>query len=167
MLLEELEAEAAARGDEDTRVMILGFDLGPLEWFAGRWPRALEHAVAANELAAQIQDFHGRSLMARTKRRSRRISASSSRRAPPRRKGLPLQKRPRTRWFAVRNLGCTRSVELATRRSQAARPPSCAGSPPGSSRVGLDPTNTVWADTIETLVGLGELEQAHAYLEAV
>ena len=37
--------------------MILGFDLAMLEWFAGRWPLALEHAVAANELAAQIQDL--------------------------------------------------------------------------------------------------------------
>ena len=163
VLLEELEAEAAARGDEDTRVMILGFDLGPLEWFAGRWPRALEHAVAANDLAAQIQDFHGRSLMARNKAEveadlglveQARASASE---------GLALAEEAANEWFAVRNLAVLGRVELATgdlKRAAAL----LRGLPARLLALGLDSTNTLWADTIETLIGLGELEQAHAYL---
>ena len=53
-ILEELEAMAAARGDEDTRVLLL-WGLSTLEWLAGRWQPALEHAAAAHELGEQIQ----------------------------------------------------------------------------------------------------------------
>ncbi len=44
-ILEELEANAAARGDDGTRRQVL-WRLSQLEWLAGRWERALGHATA-------------------------------------------------------------------------------------------------------------------------
>ena len=52
-LLEELERNAAARGDEGTRALTLWY-LATLEWLAGRWQVALDHMDEAEELAAQI-----------------------------------------------------------------------------------------------------------------
>ena len=57
-LLEELEARAADRGDETTRMVTLWY-LSMLEWLAGRWQRALDHSTAAHELAEQIQHSSG------------------------------------------------------------------------------------------------------------
>ena len=52
------EARATARGDEETRILIL-WQLASLEWLAGRWARALEHASSAHEFGEQTQFFHG------------------------------------------------------------------------------------------------------------
>ena len=65
-VFEELEARAAARGDEGTRMMAL-WPLAMLEWLVGRWPRALEHAAAAAELSAQTQHSHALMWVARVK----------------------------------------------------------------------------------------------------
>ena len=65
-ILEELEAKAAARGDEGSRVMIL-WTLGLLEWFAGSWQRALEYATAAHDLTEQTQHSHGHVWVGRVK----------------------------------------------------------------------------------------------------
>ena len=143
----------AARGDEDTRVMILGFDLGPLEWFAdaGRW-RSSTPSRRTTSLS-RSRTSHGRcDSWPGTRRRSRRISASSSRRAP-RREGLrPRRSEPRTSGSSVRNLAYSAVSSWRPAISKRARP-SCAGSPPGSLALGLDSTDPAqWADTIETLI---------------
>ena len=41
--------------------------LGQLEWLAGRWTRALEHAVEAHELTDQTQYTHSRAWVGRVK----------------------------------------------------------------------------------------------------
>ena len=51
-LLEGLEAQAAARGDERSREHAFWY-LSLLEWFAGRWQAALDHAATASELGEQ------------------------------------------------------------------------------------------------------------------
>ena len=62
-------------------------------------------------------------------------------------------------------LGVLGRLELALGNLEAAGT-TCASFPDGSSRAGYnDPTAPVWADAIETLIALGELEQARAYLE--
>ena len=66
LILEDLEHEAAAHGDEWTRVMVL-WPLGMLEWLAGRWQLALAHASAAYELGDQTQHPHGRGWVGRVK----------------------------------------------------------------------------------------------------
>src|SRR5439155_1741816 len=65
-LLEVAATHAGDRGDEATRGHVL-FHLVMLEWFAGRWERALEHAGAALDLAQPLGDdqFRGMVLHAR------------------------------------------------------------------------------------------------------
>ena len=46
VLFERLEAQAESRGDKVSRVMVL-WSMTALEWLAGRWSLALEHAGAA------------------------------------------------------------------------------------------------------------------------
>ena len=65
-ILELLETKAASRGDEITRVMVL-WPLSALEWLAGRWTRALEHATAAHELTEQTQHSHAHNWVGRAK----------------------------------------------------------------------------------------------------
>ena len=68
--------------------------------------------------------------------------------------------------FAVLILGVLGRLELALGDLEGCRRATCASCRDGSWRRGLnDPTQPVWADAIETLIGLGELEQARAYLE--
>ncbi len=56
-IFEALEAKAAARGDEVTRTLLLWYR-SLVDWYAGRWQRALEFAAAANELGEQSQFAH-------------------------------------------------------------------------------------------------------------
>ena len=65
-LYEDVETHATARGDEITRVMAL-WPLSVLEWLAGRWSRALEHALSAYELTEQTQHPHARQWVGRAK----------------------------------------------------------------------------------------------------
>ena len=66
-LLEQLEGEAAARGDEASRGQLVWW-LSLLEWLVGRWERALEHANVAYELAQQTQYAHARVWVGRARR---------------------------------------------------------------------------------------------------
>ena len=52
VMSEELERKAVARGDEGTRTLIL-WSLSEIEWLAGNWRQALDHAAAAQELGEQ------------------------------------------------------------------------------------------------------------------
>ena len=56
-LLERLNATAAARGDEGSRGQLL-WSLAIVEWLAGQWAEALDHAAEAKELYEQTQDLH-------------------------------------------------------------------------------------------------------------
>ena len=77
-LLEELERNAAARGDEGTRAISLWY-LSTLEWFAGGWQQALGFD-AAQELASQITCANATGWIGRVRAWWKRISASSKRR---------------------------------------------------------------------------------------
>ena len=65
-VLEDLAEAAETRGDEGTKMMCLWM-LGQLEWLAGHWPRALEHAIEAYELTDQTQYAHSRAWIGRVK----------------------------------------------------------------------------------------------------
>jgi DNA-binding CsgD family transcriptional regulator len=163
-LLGELESEAVERGDEGTRVVVL-WSLSMLEWMVGRWQVALEHAVAANELAEQTQDAHTRAWVGRVKAlvegdlglvEEARLSAAE---------GMAFSRASSNEMFLIAAQGSLGRLELALgnleqagallddlpRRLQAAH--LC------------DPTVPIWPDAIETLVGLRELGPAAAYLE--
>ena len=144
--------------------MIL-WTLGVLEWLAGRWQRALDHATAAHELDEQTQHSHGRAGWDASKPSSRPTSASSSRRAlRPRRVSRfagDVERDLRRSSFSACSAGSS------SRSAISRRPRGYLRELPGRLLAGglNDPTAPVWADAIETLIALGELEQARAYLE--
>jgi DNA-binding CsgD family transcriptional regulator len=163
-VFEELEARATARGDEGTRMMAL-WPLAMLEWLAGRWPRALEHAAAAAELTAQTQYSHALMWVARVKALleadlglvgEARASAEES---------LAYSRATSNEFFMVVSLGVLGRLELALGNLEAAG--DYLRELPGRFLAGgvNDPTLPLWADAIETLVSLGELDQAGSYLE--
>ena len=157
-ILHELEARATARGDEETRMLIL-WQLASLEWLAGRWTRALEHASSAHEFGEQTQFFHGPGWAGRINAvlevdlglvEEARISAEA---------GLEFAETYSLEFFAVFALGALGRLELVMGNLAAAG--ECLRELPGRLLAGglNDPTPPIWADAIETLIVLGELEQ--------
>jgi ATP/maltotriose-dependent transcriptional regulator MalT len=162
-LLEELEAIAVARGNEDTRRETIWY-LCVLEWLAGHWQRALDRATTAHELGEQIHGAHS-GFTGRWKAlvetdlglvEQARASAEQS---------LAHAQASSNESFVIVILGVLGRLELALGNLQAAG--DCLRDLPRRLKAsGMnDPTQPIWPDTIETLVALGELDQAHAYLE--
>ena len=139
--------------------------LSLLEWFAGRWPLALDHAAAAHELASRPSTQYAALDRDGSRRWSRPTSASSSRRALRPRRVWRLRRRCRTRSSRSSPSAC--SAASSSRSATSRRPAATCASFPARLLAGgwNDPTAPVWADAIETLIAVGELEQARAYLE--
>jgi DNA-binding CsgD family transcriptional regulator len=163
-ILHECEARATAHGDEETRILIL-WQLASLEWLAGRWARALEHASSAHEFGEQTQFFHGPGWAGRIRAvlevdlglvEKARISAEA---------GLEFAETYSLEFFAVFALGTLGRVELVMGNLAAAG--ECLRELPRRLLAGglNDPTPPIWADAIETLIVLGELERVRSYLE--
>jgi DNA-binding CsgD family transcriptional regulator len=163
-LFEELESRASARGDESSRMMVL-WPLSTLEWIAGRWDRALEHAAAAHELTEQTSYPHGRTWIGRAKAliecdlglvEQARASVEES---------LAFSRANSIAFHTFATLGVLGRLELALGDPEAAA--RHLRDLPGRLLAGgmNDPTVPVWADTIETLTTLGELDRARAYLD--
>ncbi len=164
VLLEESEANAAARGDELTRVLILG-RLSTLEWYACRWPRAVDYAAAAIELVEQTgpRHTHGfiQSIRALVKADlglvdEARASATEA---------IALVDASSDYIVTLPALGVLGRIELSLGNLRAAG--GYLRDLPGLflKQGWNDPTNPVWADVVETLVALGELDGARLHLE--
>ena len=163
-IFHELEAKATARGDEESRMLIL-WQLASLEWLAGRWTRALEHASSAHEFGEQTQFFHGPGWAGRINAllevdlglvEEARMSAEA---------GCEFAETYSLEFFAVFALGALGRLELVV-GNLAAAGERLRELPRRLLAGGLnDPTPFVWADAIETLIVLGEQEQAREYLE--
>ena len=161
-MLQDLAEAAETRGDEGTKMMCLWM-LGQLEWLAGHWSRALEHAVEAYELTDQTQYAHSRAWVGRVKGlveadlglvEQARISAGET---------LALGDRVGEH-YTIYALGVLGRIELALGNLEAAGR-YLRELPARLLAAGMyDPMAVVWADAIETLTGLGELEQAGTYL---
>jgi class 3 adenylate cyclase/DNA-binding CsgD family transcriptional regulator len=160
-IAEDIDAQAAARGDESSRVHN-GWILGILEWLAGRWPFALELTTARWELADQIQNPHSRGWVGRAKalieidlglvEQARATIEETFDSADP----LPR----------VLALGLQGRLELALGNLEGAGQ-LLREAPARLLEWGLaDPTLTIWADSIETLAALGELDRARVYTES-
>jgi DNA-binding CsgD family transcriptional regulator len=162
-ITEELGAKAEARGDEGTRTQVF-WVLTHMEWLAGRWQLALDHAETALELSEQVQDYTTRSFVGRFKSL---IEADLGRVEDARasaEEGLAISLELSNDVFAIASQANLGRVELLLGNLEAA-----AGhlrELPAQLLAGKvsDPVAPVWADTIETLVGLGELERAGEYL---
>jgi DNA-binding CsgD family transcriptional regulator len=140
------------------------WSLAMLEWLAGRLPRAHELADAAYELTEQTQHQHGLIWTARVKALVEADLGLVDQARASAEEGVAFSQTI-SKAHTVFGLGSLGHLELALGNLEAAG--DCLRALPGLLLAGgmLDPTLPVWADTIETLIALGELEQARSYLE--
>jgi DNA-binding CsgD family transcriptional regulator len=158
------EQRAAAGGDEGSRVHLL-FHLTMLEWFSGRWERALEYADQALELAEQIHDdlYRGMTLFGKAHIEALLGRLDVARAAAE--EGVILGEATADALFPIWNLGVLGHIELTLGHLETAarylRP-----LPERLISLGWnDVVDPLWPDAIETLVGLGDLAQARVYLD--
>jgi DNA-binding CsgD family transcriptional regulator len=159
-MLEELEASASARGDEVTRAHLLWY-LSLVEWLAGRWQRAIELASAADEIAVSV----ARRWVGRVKGLVEADLGLVEEARASAEVGLAESRAGSSEAFRILTLGVLGRLELALGDFEAAG--GYLRDLPGWLLAGgmNDPTLPIWGDAIETLVTLGELERAGAYLE--
>jgi DNA-binding CsgD family transcriptional regulator len=159
----ELEATAAARGDEETRILIL-WQLAGIDWLAGRWSDALEHAFAARDLGEQAQYFLRLGWGGRVEAYLEADLGLVDEARATADAGSTFAATYSHEFFGIASLGALGRLELAL-GNLAAAGEYLRRLPERLVAAGLDdPTPPVWADAIETLVGLGELEPARDWL---
>jgi DNA-binding CsgD family transcriptional regulator len=162
-LLAEAEASAAARGDEGTRAHVL-FHRALLEWFAGRWSDALAHAAAGLDLAEQLGDEQLRGMFLNA-RATVDASIGDERARSEAEEAIVISQAVSDRVFPLWDVAALGHLELSLGNLRAA---SDYLRPLPRHLVSLgwdDPTDQLWPDAIETLVGIGELEEARSLLE--
>jgi DNA-binding CsgD family transcriptional regulator len=163
-IFEQLEQDAIERGDERTRGEAL-WRLSLMEWYMGRWQRALEHATAALEIGEHAQDEHQRVFMGRIKALIEADLGLVDTARAGAEQGLrlaELQSQEVNTWTCRGVLG---RLELALGDPETAST-YLRNLPARALAQGYnDPTAPFWADSIETLILVGELEQARAFLE--
>jgi tetratricopeptide (TPR) repeat protein len=163
-VLEDLESEAATWGSEEFRGVLLR-SLGRVDWLAGRWEAALERTALALELWDQMQAPHGVALTAPLRAllevdlgRVAEARASAGR-------GVAISRELSDQEWEILSLGALGRLELAL-GNLAAAGEYMKDLPGRLSALGYhDPTAPVWADGVEVLLGLGELERARAYVD--
>ena len=163
VMSEELERKALARGDQGTRFLTL-WSLSEIEWLAGNWQQALDHADAAQELGEQRFPPTGawvgriRALVEADLGLVEEARAHAE-------EGFASAQAFSQDIFMVLSLGVLGRLELALGNLQAAA--EHLRELPGRLLASghLDPAQPIWADAIETLIALGELELARTYLE--
>jgi DNA-binding CsgD family transcriptional regulator len=163
-ILEELEREAAARGDEASRTQVIWW-LSVVEWLDGRWQRALDHANAASELARQTQYAHARIWVGRAKALIETDLGLADAARASAAEAIAASRETSSGLFELVAVGALGRLELALgNREQAA---SHLRDLPAQLRDrGMrDPMLTVWADAIEASIAVGEREHANASLQ--
>jgi DNA-binding CsgD family transcriptional regulator len=162
--LEELESSAAGRGDEISRGMML-WALSNLEWMAGRWPQAHQHATAAYELTEQTQHSHARGWSGRVKTLVEADLGLVDQARASGEKGLAWALETSSPLFAIHAQAALGHLELALGNSEAAA--ERLRGLPGELLAGggTDPALPLWADAVESLIAVGELDLAREYLD--
>jgi DNA-binding NarL/FixJ family response regulator len=164
-LFHELEAKAAARGDEGSRGQIL-WALSALEWFAGRYGQALDHADTAYELALQTQDPFVLPNAGRMKALVEADLGLVEQSRATAEESLAVSKAVSGDFFTVAGLGTLGRLELLLGNLDAAAD-HLRELPARLLASNLDdPSLPIWADAIETLIALGELDLACEYVSA-
>jgi DNA-binding CsgD family transcriptional regulator len=164
VILRDLEARAAAPGDEVTRREIL-WRLAIVEWLAGRWQEALVLAAAGLELTEQTQDPHNRAFVGRIRAMIEADLGLVDDARASAEEGFAAAQSVADEVNVIWCLAALGRLELALGNLEAAA--GYLRDLPGRAIAGgyNDPAAAFWADTIETLIALGELEQARAYLD--
>jgi len=161
----ELEQQAAERGDEGSRGQVL-WRVSLTEWYMGLWDRALEHANAALEIAEQAHDTHQRIFMGRIKALIEVDLGLVDSARPAAEEALRLAEERSDEVNVFTCLGVLGRLELVL-GNHASAGVWLRDFPGRALSLGYrDPTAPFWPDSIETLILLGELEQAAVYLEA-
>jgi DNA-binding CsgD family transcriptional regulator len=162
-ILGVLDSAASARGDEASRAMVR-WTLCMLEWLAGRWSFAIEHAAVARELGEQTgyllaHLWRGRvgALLEADMGLAQEARASAE-------ESLNVARAQSNEAYELFIRGVLGRLELALGNLEAAGE-QLRELPSRLLRLhATDPTLPVWGDAIEALVGLGERERALNYL---
>jgi DNA-binding CsgD family transcriptional regulator len=163
-ILEDLEHNVTARGNEEYRWQIV-YGLMRVDWLAGRYQAARDRHTIAAELGAPTGDSLGHTLSGwlRTLIETDLGAVESARASAA--DALEICEAMALEEWAILTRGALGRLELALGDLEA------AGShvrelPRRLLALGYgDPTIPVWADTIETLIALGEDDRAGEYLE--
>jgi ATP/maltotriose-dependent transcriptional regulator MalT len=159
-----LEGETLARGDEQTRVHILWYQ-SILEWLGGNWQLALERASDGCALGEQMRFPNNGGWKGRVKALIETDLGLAEQARTSAEEGLAEMQADGNEVFCLLSLGVLGRLELALGNLEEAGR-YLSGLPARLLSSGLnDPTQPVWADAIETLIALGDLEQAHVYLD--
>jgi DNA-binding CsgD family transcriptional regulator len=159
-----LEAETVARGDEQTRAHILWYQ-SLLEWLGGNWQLALDRANEGCDLGEQMRFANNGGWKGRVKALIEADLGLAEQARASAEEGLAEMQAFGNEVFCLLCLGVLGRLELALGNvHEAGR--YLSDLPARLLTSGLnDPTQTIWADAIETLIALGELEQARVYLD--
>ena len=162
-IIERAEAAASARGDEISRIVIAWY-LAILEWFAGRLQSALDHASSAAEAGEEAEFAHGPVWVARVRALLETDLGLVDEARASAEEGLAVSRAVGTDAFSLQVHGVLGRLELGQGNVEAAG--GHLRDLPGRCLDGglLDPILPLWSDAIETLVALGELDQARTYL---
>jgi DNA-binding NarL/FixJ family response regulator len=163
-MLEAMERDALARGDEHARAFAV-LQMIYRDWYAGQWRSALEHAAVALEMAEQTGELQYAAMACSYAASVQADAGLVDQARATAERGLACAEEMHDEVFSVFNLGALGAVELALGNIEAAdrylrelptRLLAARHRQPGA----VD----VWPNTIETLIALGDLDQARAYL---
>ena len=164
-MLAALEDESAARGDEQTRIHLLWYRT-MIEWFVGNLREALELATEAYEVGEQTRFPNNDGWNGRVKALIETDLGLVDQARASAEAGVAESHALGSEIFSILSLAVLGRLELALGNAEAAGR-YLAPLPGRLISSGLtDPTQPVWADAIETLIALGELEHARLYLDA-
>ncbi len=163
-ILEELMEGVGECGDEEAHPLVAG-ELSALEWFAGRWERALELAEITCAMAEQTTGHAYRVWAARHKAMLQTDLGLVEEARAMAGEALALAEALESEPLAGFCHGALGRLDFALGDLDGA-----AGHFAGickELRLGTlhDPTNPVWSDAIETLIARGELDEARAHLD--
>jgi DNA-binding CsgD family transcriptional regulator len=164
-MLDAVEQDATARGDEHTRQWAVLL-LIQLDWYAGFWRRALDRAVAGIELAEQTQELQYRGMIGHNKALVEVDLGLVDEARASVEDALACSEASSDAIYTNLNRAVLGRIELARGNAELVaghlrdlplRILATGDRQPGRS--------DVWADTIETLILIGELDQARTYLD--
>ncbi|MGN6167686.1 MAG: ATP-binding protein [Solirubrobacteraceae bacterium] len=164
-MLAALEDESAARGDEQTRIHLVWYRT-IIEWSVGNLRGALELATEAYEVGEQTRFPSNAGWNGRVKALIETDLGLVDQARASAEEGVTESDALGSEIFSILSLAMLGRLELALGNAEAAGR-YLAQLPGRLITSGLtDPTQPVWADAIETLITLGELEHARVYLDA-
>jgi DNA-binding CsgD family transcriptional regulator len=164
-MLEAVERDAVARGDEHTRAWVV-LQLQILEYHAGHLQRAFEFSRAAHDVAEQTGELQYEAMVCACQARVEADMGLVDQARATAGRGLACARQIGDEIFTVFNLAALGAVEVGLANNEEAarhlrdvpaRLLSMGHRAPGPT----DP----WPNAIEALIAVGELERARAYLE--